>query len=237
MKIKRVSDATARNFKMRIMHISDTHGGFPRLYGRFDVVVHTGDLFPNSHHVGMGNKTQEMAFQLRWLRDEIPTFKSWLMGHPLLYVPGNHDFLHPDLMEHELRAAGLEVLSLTDKVTTFREVNFYGFPYVPAINGMWNYEKEVPEMQVEADKMVTALNKTYVDVLACHAPIHKVLDLSMGNEILGSTVIANALDYKIDKNMMPTTYLCGHIHEAHGLSMRNGMLVSNAATTRHIIEV
>jgi len=222
---------------MRLMHISDTHGGFPRLYGRFDVVIHTGDLFPNSHHVMAGNKTQEMAFQLQWLRDQIPTFKAWLQGHPFLYVPGNHDFLNHDLMAMELQAAGINAINLTDKVTTFQGVNFYGFPYVPAINGMWNYEREIPEMQKEVDKMVDVLNTTYVDVIAAHPPIHKVLDLSMGNEVLGSTVIANALDYKINKEMMPTTYLCGHIHEAHGIAVRNGMLVSNAATTKHIIEV
>lgn len=237
MKIKRVSDATARNFKMRLMHISDTHGGFPRLYGRYDVVIHTGDFFPNSHHVGQGNKTQEMAFQLQWLRDQIPQMKGWLQGHPFLYVPGNHDFLHSDLMMFELQSAGVNAVNLTDKVTTFQGVNFYGFPYVPAINGMWNYERDIPEMQKEVDKMVEELNKTYVDVLACHAPLHKVLDLSMGNEVLGSTVISTALDYKVNDGFRPANYLCGHIHEAHGVTVRDGMLISNAATTKHIIEV
>jgi Icc-related predicted phosphoesterase len=237
MKIRRVSDQFVRNFKMRIMHLSDTHGRFPRLYGRFDVVLHTGDLFPNSHHVG-SNKNAEMGFQLQWLRDSIPEMKAQLQGHPLLYVPGNHDFLHSSLMEFELRAAGLDnVFDLTDKLFTFRGVNFYGFPYVPAINGMWNYEREIPEMEKEVDKMVEACNKTHVDVLACHAPVYKCLDLSMGNQILGSTVIANALDYKIARDMQPTHYLCGHIHEAHGTAVRNGMLFSNAATTQQIIEI
>lgn len=222
---------------MRICHISDTHGGFFPLYGRYDLVLHTGDFFPNSPAVFTGNKTQEMVFQLQWLRNSIPNIKQQLQGHPFLYVPGNHDFLHPDLMEHELRTAGIEAIGLTDKITMFRGVNFYGFPYVPYINGSWNYEKELPEMQIEVDKMVEQLNKTYVDVLACHAPPYRVLDLSLGNEILGSTAIAHALDYKIEKAMMPQVYLCGHIHEAHGVSNRNGMLISNAATTRHLIEV
>lgn len=237
MKIKRISDQFVRNFKMRIMHVSDTHGRFPRLYGRYDVIVHTGDLFPNSHHVSTGNRVQEAIFQHNWLRDEMKEFKTWLGGHPFLYVPGNHDFTPSAMMEFDLRNEGIEAFDLTDKMLTFQGVNFYGFPYVPAINGMWNYEREIPEMQVEVDKMVLELNKQYVDVLACHAPIHKCLDLSMGNEILGSTVIANALDYKVSRDMLPANYLCGHIHEANGMSLRNGMLVSNAATTKHIIEV
>lgn len=237
MKIKRISDKIARNFKMRLCHVSDTHGQFPRLYGRYDAVIHTGDLFPNSHHLFNGNKTGEMSFQLQWLRDNLNEMKSWLQGHPFLYVPGNHDFLDHNLMEFEMRQIGLEAFDLTDKLLTFQGVNFYGFPYVPSINGMWNYERDIPEMQKEADKMVKVLNETYVDVLACHAPPYKMLDLTMGNEVVGSSVISDTLDYKINKDMLPAYYLCGHIHEANGMSVRNGVMVSNAATTRHIIEV
>lgn len=222
---------------MRIMHISDTHGQFPRLYGRFDVIVHTGDLFPNSHHVSNRDKTKEMLFQHQWLKDSIPEFRKWLGGHPFLYVPGNHDFLPSVTMEFDLRNENIEAFDLTDRVLPFQGVNFFGFPYVPYISGMWNYEREIPEMQTEVEKMVKACNDQYIDVLACHAPIYKCLDLSLGNEILGSTVIADALDYKISKDMQPAHYLCGHIHEAHGMSVRNGMLISNAATTEHIVEV
>lgn len=222
---------------MRIMHISDTHSSLHPLFGRFDVVLHTGDFFPNSKAKAMNNRTLEMAFQLDWLRQQAPHIKQWLMGHPLLYVPGNHDFLHPDLMEHELRSQGIEVLSLTGKITTFHGVNFYGFPYVPPIDGSWNYERDIPEMQQEVDRMVERMNTTYVDVMACHSPPYKTLDLTYGNELMGSTVLANALDYKINKDMLPAVYACGHCHEAHGMTMRNGVLVSNSATTRHIIEV
>lgn len=237
MKIKRVSDEVVRSFRMRLCHISDTHGTFPKLHGRYDIVLHTGDFFPNSHHVMQSNKTREMEFQLQWLRDNIVNLKAQLQGHTMLYVLGNHDFLHPDLMEMELGSEGIKAINLTDKVTTFGDVNFYGFPYVPAIDGTWNYERELPEMQVEVDKMVATLNQTHVDVLACHAPPYKVLDLTIGNELIGSTVMANALDYKIARDMMPTHYLCGHVHEAHGVATRNGLLVSNAATAKQIIEV
>jgi Icc-related predicted phosphoesterase len=237
MKIERVSDKAARRFRMRIMHISDTHGTLPTLYGRFDLVLHSGDLFPNSHHRAEGNKNREMAFQLQWLRDTIPEFKKQLRGHPFLYVPGNHDFLHPDLMEYEMRSEGIEAIGLTNKITSYHNVNFYGFPYVPFIDGSWNYECQIPEMQVEVDKMVEQLNSTFVDVMTCHSPPFKSLDLTIGNEIIGSTVIANALDYKINKEMMPPTYLCGHVHEAAGITVRNGVLISNMATNQTIIEI
>jgi Icc-related predicted phosphoesterase len=237
MKIRRISDATARAFQIRLCHISDTHGGFPTLYGRYDAVIHTGDFFPNSAACMAGNKIQEAIFQAEWLRSQIPTMKQQLHGHPFLYVPGNHDFVPSDMMEHMLRAVGVEALCLADKITQFKGVSFYGFPYVPFISGMWNYERQLPEMQIEVDKMVEKLNQDHVQVLACHAPPYKMLDLTMGNELIGCTVISNALDYKINKDNMPSHLLCGHVHEANGVAVRNGMLVSNAATTQHLIEV
>jgi len=77
-RIKRVSDTTARKYKMRVCHVSDTHGGFPRLVGAFDAVVHSGDFFPNSTAFMNKNLTQEMAFQLDWLSQNIRNIKVWL---------------------------------------------------------------------------------------------------------------------------------------------------------------
>ncbi len=238
MKIKRVSDAVVRAYKLRLCHVSDTHGGFPRLHGRYDAVIHTGDLCPNSHHVQTFNKVQEAVFQMKWLEDNLANFKQWLTGHDFLFVLGNHDFINPQMVEQFFNSEGIRAIDLTDKVVSYAGVNFYGFPYVPAIGGnMWNYEKEVPEMQIEVDRMVKDMQAKKVDVLAAHAPLARCLGLSYSNQILGSTVIANALDYKLTDAERPSFYLHGHIHEAHGLTLRNGMLVSNAAITYQVIEV
>ena len=237
MKIKKISDSVSRKFRSRICHVSDTHGGFPILHGRYNIVVHTGDFFPNSHHCIERDKSREMKFQLQWLRDNIHHIKLWLNGHDFLYVPGNHDFLHPDLMEYELQSVGIRAYSLTDRLFTREGFTYYGFPYVPTIDGTWNYERDIPEMQAEVDKMVATINQNKIDILVCHAPPYACLDLSYGNEVLGSTVIANALDYKIARDMMPDYYLCGHIHEANGFRLRNGLLVSNAATTYQVLEI
>ncbi|CAB4196939.1 COG2129 Predicted phosphoesterases, related to the Icc protein [uncultured Caudovirales phage] len=237
MKIKKVSDQISRKFKLRVLHISDTHGGFPDLYGRFDCVLHTGDFFPNSKAQYNGDKSQEAIFQLNWLKEKIPEIKKWLRGHTFLYVLGNHDFIFHNFVEQELTSAGIKSFDLTDKTVMYEGVNFYGFPYIPFIDGSWNYERQIPEMQAEVDKMIDVLNQSYVDVLACHAPPYPHLDLTIGNEAVGSTVISHALDYKLQKEMMPQYYCCGHIHEAHGITMRNGLCISNAALTRHIIEI
>ena len=236
-KIKRISDKTSRKFKMRICHVSDTHGGFPRLNGTYDLVVHSGDFFPNSYEVMNKNITKEMAFQLDWLNQNLRNIKIWLQGCKLLFIPGNHDFLHPALMEKTLTEDGIDAKNIMEKVVNVDDVTFYGFPYVPAINGMWNHEREIPEMEIEVDKMVKALNATYVDVLVTHAPLYQYLDLTRGNDIIGSTVIANAIDYKLNKDKIPTHLLCGHCHEANGIAIRDKMLISNAACTYHTIEI
>lgn len=223
---------------MRILHWSDNHGHIPSsFHGKYDVNLNTGDFFPNSHWLGQGEIAKEQRFQLQWLRDNVHYLKEKLQGHPFLYIPGNHCMLPANLMEFELQAAGIEAYSLTDRIFTFKGVNFYGHPYVPYIDGGFNYERKLPEMQEEVNKMVTLLNSIYVDVLACHCPPYGCLDLAFTNTRYGCTCLANALDYKISKDMIPQVLLCGHVHDPCAVTMRNGLLVSNAATTQHIIEI
>jgi Icc-related predicted phosphoesterase len=222
---------------MRLLHFSDTHGNFPRLYGRFDAVIHTGDWLGNSPAIFSGNKTQEAVFQMRQIEDNLENIKRQAQGRPYLFILGNHDFVHPQMVEQFLRSEGVQAIDLTDKVVSFGGFNFYGYPYIPHIYGNWNYERQVPEMQEQIKPLVETLNQTYIDILVCHAPIHGTLDLTHGNDVIGSTVIAQALDYQIAREMQPAYYLHGHCHEANGIAMRNGMLVSNMATTQTILEV
>lgn len=232
-KIKRVSDSIARAYKMRILHVSDTHGGLPRLHGTFDLIIHSGDFFPDM----TTDRTKSMALQLDWMSRHMSDINQWLQGTPMLFVLGNHDWLHPELMEQTLQSEGIKATSLHNKIVNYQGLNFYGFPYVPVINGMFNYECGIDGMTEEVDAMVSVLNEHYVDILVAHAPMYKVLDLTRGNVNIGSTVISNAFDYKLKKEMVPTHYLCGHCHEANGITIHNGMLVSNAACTYHVIEV
>lgn len=222
---------------MRICHISDTHGIFPDLNGRFDIIVHSGDFFPNSQAIINGNKIEESIFQKKWLEEKIDNIQDMVSNKPLLFILGNHDFIDPNIMELILQSAGINAISISEKPVLFNQVCFYGFPYIPYIKGVWNYELSVPEMQIKVNEMANVINANYIDVLVCHSSIYKCLDLSWGNVSLGSTVIANMLDYKIDKDMMPSYYLHGHIHEATGISYRNDMVISNAATIQQIIEV
>lgn len=222
--------------KLRICHVSDTHGVLPVLYGRFDCVVHSGDFFPNSEYV-FESKHSEMVFQLEWLRNCAPIIKEWLQGRPLFLTFGNHDFLDANLIIEVLVKYGVNAHLLHDQYVEFKGFTFYGFPYVPFISGKWNYERELPEMQIEVDRMVNDLNKRKADILVCHSPLYNALDLTIANQKMGSTILSEALSYKINNDNLPSHFLCGHCHEGNGITMRNGILISNAATTQHILEV
>jgi Icc-related predicted phosphoesterase len=222
---------------MRILHCSDNHGTFPQMHGNFDIIVNSGDFFPNSPNVFSKNKNLEMAFQLQWLRNNLDNIKQWLGDHTFLYTAGNHCFLHPDAMEFELQKAGIKAYSLNNKLFSYQGVNFYGFPFVPDFGGTWNYELKLPEMQDKVNEMTEVLNKSFVDVLVCHCPPYDCLDLTYGGVKIGNTCINNMLDYKLFSHMVPTAYLTGHCHESAGITIRNGLLVSNAATTYQIIQL
>jgi len=221
---------------MRLLHKSDCHSTMPALQGNFNCVVDSGDFFPNSRHVFHGERDKEVRFQMQWLQDNIEDLKKQLAGRDLLFVAGNHDFVDPIRMEALLQSEGINAIDLTNKLVSYGGINFYGFPYVPTINGDWNYERAVPEMQQEVRRMVDVINSNQVDVLACHCPIYGCLDLTTDNDRIGNRVMADALDYQIEDDKKPSYYLCGHCHNP-GITMRGKMLVSNMATSQCVIEI
>jgi Icc-related predicted phosphoesterase len=218
---------------MRILHISDTHSLMPRLHGMFDIIVHSGDLFPNFGKL----REKEIEFQLRWLEDNLLPFKTWTQNKPFLFVPGNHDYINSLLVESVLNSNDIDAYLIKEEVFSYKNYNFYGFPYVPYINGQFNYELNIPEMEVKVDEMLDRLYITKADIIVAHAPLANVLDLTYDGFHIGSTVIANGLLYKINKEDLPGYYLCGHCHQSNGVCRVNNMLISNAATTQNIIEL
>ena len=218
---------------MRILHLSDRHGRFPRLYGSYDVILDTGDIAPNFTY-----GADEPRQQMYWWEDRIDELKKWVQNHPYLFVLGNHDFLQGMEVEALLISNGINAKCLHDQIYTLSGVNFYGFPYVPPINGKYAFETDADEMAGHLEYMGDLLNKTYVDVIAAHCMPHGILDLDFcQNKRFGNSQMTNFLNYQLSKDMMPQLFCGGHIHSSNGLTMLNGVLYSNMATTQTILEL
>lgn len=217
--------------------MSDTHARFPNLSREnFQAIIHTGDIFPDP--ISLHDLDNPSAYQIHWLENHLEDFKKMSDGKPFFFVEGNHDFIPANYVQQILNDAGIEAYSLEEKIVNYDGINFYGLPFVPYIDGSFNHERHPADMAIHIDKMAAALNKTYVDIIAAHAPPNGCLDLTFSqNNRFGNSAMNVGLDYKINKDMLPSHYLCGHIHSSHGIAMRNGMLISNAATVFHLLEI
>jgi Icc-related predicted phosphoesterase len=211
---------------LRLLHVSDTHGTFPDLDLRgVDVVVHSGDLFRNFSRGGAG----EQLRQHDWLEAKAERVAGWLKGVPMLYVPGNHDFLNSDHACSVLSStAGVRCESLCERSVRLKGLHFYGIPWCPYFGGEWNYE-------TTEDKIAEAYARVPkdVDVLVSHCPPKRQLDLVPSGENIGSLA---AFDWFARRGFAPKVWLFGHAHEAFGLKVWNSTLLSNAAGVQHVIE-
>jgi len=222
---------------MRIFHVSDNHGYFPKLPGDFDVVIHSGDFFPN--HVFGPNRhrlsvlEEELSFQRRWIRYHIDTIKNWVKNKPFLFCSGNHDFIDPCPF---LLESGLQAVNLDNKVTEFNGLTLYGFPWVPFIEGGWNFELQDLEIRSETNRMKQKLeqSKAIPDILVTHCPPYGKLD-SVGPAIrLGNQFLTNSLIYSFKQ--LPKLLLCGHIHSGYGLDNIDDCTISNGAVADFLVK-
>lgn len=209
-----------------IIHISDNHSVLIPL-PEGDIVLSSGDFLPNASR---GKVNIEVGFQSRWVELEAERIKTWLGGRPFLFCGGNHDFIDPCPI---LQQHGINAINITNQVVEHQGIVFYGFPYIPFIAGEWNYEKLLPDMNVELKKMLDTIqdSKKTVDVLVTHAPPYGICDFYMGSH-LGNTLLTNLLSYE-QLSPLPAYLCCGHIHQAQGFANIFGVEVSQAATVVH----
>lgn len=210
------------------------------LYGNFNSIVHSGDLFPDPP--GKPKFKEEIGeWQLDWLKENIIEFTKWIGNHPFLFILGNHDHADPFKVEDLLRSYNIKIDCLHDSIVCHNGINFYGIPYIPYINGSFAYELQSDEMIKEINQIVKKINTAHhsslINVLVAHAPPYEILDLSYSGSHLGNTVMTEAFNNKIKKNRLPEYYLTGHVHHSNGILLKNDTLYSNAATTKHIIEI
>lgn len=142
---------------------------------------------------------------------EAMDFMEWFCDLPYrhkVFIAGNHDFC--------LRGASLEGLDdnchyLCNSGVLIEGIKFYGVPM---------FFEDTVTRRVENDFMNIPVD---TDVLVTHQPPKDILDLSgeihYGDSFLNQRII----------QVRPRLHLFGHIHKAHGIEERNGMVFSNGA--------
>lgn len=220
---------------MKILHISDWHGDFLFPKEDYDIVISSGDMLPTFDRF---DKTYEIAAQKQWVKDNVHNFKKLCGGRYFLDCGGNHDFIS---LSKELKKYWSNAIDLTpnnlghDGYVWLENISFHGFPWVPYINGEWNFELMEDELRSRTIKFLNKLvGKT---VLVMHCPPYGILDYSPFSGHIGNTPLTNHLFYGMKKEYLPKVILCGHQHDDHGLQGKGGILISNAATTYNIINI
>lgn len=220
---------------MLYSHVSDTHGFFPDLPKEAEIIIHSGDLCPN---MTRGHRETEVKFQSEWVKRNALTFKDWIGDRPFLFCMGNHDFT--PYVCRTLREVGIDAIDITSTKIERDGIKYYGFPFIPYIDGEWNGECFVDQMQREVRRLKDEL-ESGIDILVAHAPIAGILDSFNGNHY-GNCQMADMFNYRLDRKFWPKAYLCGHIHlndldQKNRMSELDGMIISNAATKVNFLEI
>jgi Icc-related predicted phosphoesterase len=215
---------------MKILHFSDSHGnlhpGILELAGEVDVVVCSGDLMPNGRF--RADRGMNQIMQPEWLtsKNTVRFFQS--LKKPLLFCSGNHDFVDPCPI---LSTYGVDAVNLDGKLATVQGVRFYGFPWIPYIQGEWAFEATPTEMHQRIRSIEWPL-----DVLVSHAPIVDQLSSKGKNgHSFGNVALFNHVSYEVEAT--PKAVLSGHCHGASGLVTVGGCQMSNAAECYRVVTI
>jgi Icc-related predicted phosphoesterase len=217
---------------MKIAHISDTHDR-PSIVRsvrsiQCDVIVLTGDVLNNkgrcSETGGQIVPSVELKYQNSWFQPQAKKWAEAFAGRPVVYVPGNHDFI--DIASH-LKHYGHTNLHPITPETPYVDLmgkRFAGFRDVPWIAGEWMGETH------DLKAVVDATMACDPDIIVTHAPPAGVLD---GAEGYGILALSFALCYRTHR---VTHHLFGHCHDSGGQIVTEcGITFSNAAGHVNII--
>jgi len=194
---------------MRIVCISDTHGGHRRLeVPEGDVAIFAGDVLERG--------------DLEALRD----FDAFLGGLPhseILVVAGNHDLCFED-SPGAAREALTNALYLQDESTELRGVRVYGSPWQPRL-----VASETSPFAFDRRRGAALAEKweaipENVDLLVTHSPPKGVRDEIYTGEAIGCRALRERLE-AVD----PALHVFGHVHEHPGASRSDSRIYVNAS--------
>jgi Icc-related predicted phosphoesterase len=222
---------------------SDTHGYFPEIPKEAEFVIHSGDFLPN---ISRGDWTKEISYQQAWVKRNSETIKEWIDGRDFLFCSGNHDFIFN--LEELLLESGIKAIDLNNKKVIYKNIKFYGFPYINYIQGEWNYETDDEQIEQRVRVLRDEILDNGIDCLVAHSPIYGILDCSLVQRDRNKNIIkaygvnygirrlADFFTYTIPENKIPSFYLHGHVHSHYGKDEIGEMKIYNSATIVQLVD-
>ena len=192
---------------MKIACLSDTHGYHSEFtIPECDMFIFAGDYSYD------GSSFDFFGF-MKWMA-QVPAQRK-------IMVPGNHDFFvqrqGPMCVDHA-QSLGIELLigeSSADGLV-------FGWPYCPQF-GSWAFMRTHEEMNALFDLTLEAAQQC--QILVTHSPARGTLDKTHRGDCAG----CGTLERYLGGDMRPKLHVHGHIHEAHGMKRKNGVVSVNCA--------
>jgi Icc-related predicted phosphoesterase len=193
---------------MKVVCIADTHTMEDEItIPECDMLIHAGDF----------------SYMGRWA-DEVEPFLEWFAVQPAkhkILICGNHEVMMskaPGLLVMKCKELGIEFLRNEHTIKAERMI--FGSPYSVKF-GNWAYGLPDDELQ-DIWNMINPLT----EILVIHGPPFGILDKTInGNIHVGSKTLEQHI------KTLPNVKLvvCGHIHEAKGILVKDGVTYVNAA--------
>lgn len=190
---------------LRIVLMSDTHLDQDFDVPEGDLLLHSGDLT----HTGTLEEAHAVGEFLRRLPHR----------HKVV-IAGNHDRCFEE-QPLEARAALAGSTYLLDQVVDIEGLRIYGSPWQPWHNSMAFNRHRGAEIRSVWSRIPSG-----IDILMTHGPAMGQCDLTSRGVRAGCEELAARI-----RQVKPLLHVCGHIHEARGVSRDHGTLFVNASIT------
>ena len=210
--------------KIRIVIISDTHGKeFDLKLPQGDILIHAGDMTNNG-------TIEDVVYFANWLQRQ--SFK-----HKIV-IAGNHDWCFETIPEKAakwLKATApenynLPIVNNTDNIHYLQDngiqltlnnvlLKIWGSPWSRKW-GRWAFQYKYANDVIQKWSQIP----DNTDILITHGPAYGILDMITHNQNVGCPNLKVQLEL-----IKPKLHISGHIHEAYGETVKNGVQHINAS--------
>ena len=137
-------------------------------------------------------------------------------------IAGNHDFLFeesPAVADEILEKEGSGIIYLNDSGVELEGLKFWGSPVTP-----WFYNWAFNRVEDKIDEHWNLIPDD-INILITHGPPYLTLDATRSGLRVGCPGLAEKI-----KNLTELkVHVFGHIHEAHGIVEKDGVIYVNAS--------